>query len=133
MSYVTRVNKPIELTEGFGNTIEFLQYLGHKVILVGDIPRYNISPEDCKYGDSIEKITAYCSMPYAQFQIQRDIYEPVLEELADVYDIPFIRIHEPLCDKSQCNMLRNGIILYRDYNHLNIPGSILIGNYLSKK
>ena len=133
MHYISRENNSEELVDGFSRTIEFLQNLGHRVILIGDIPAYNASPERCKYGDTIGQATLHCSMPNNQFLLQLNYFEPLLLKLANKYNSPYIRIHEALCLSSTCSMKSDGVIFYRDNNHLNIPGSRLIGKYLSSK
>lgn len=133
MHFVSRVTSTSELVAGLSKTILFLKKLGHEVILVGDIPSYDIEPDSCKFGDSIEHIMRYCSMPQPQFQQQRDIYEPTLLQLSSEFDLPFITIHEPLCSAEDCSIVHDGNVLYRDRNHLNIPGSIMIGGYLSSR
>lgn len=133
MHYVSRVESSDELRVGFSRTISYLQNLGHQVIIVGDIPRYEISPEDCKFNQSIERIMSYCSISESQFASQLEVFEPTLADLASEYDVQFITIHEPLCSADYCSMIGDNEILYRDNNHLNIPGSRLIGRYLSTK
>ena len=133
MHYFSRVDNFVELKQGFGNTIKYLQNLGHRVVIIGDIPNFDINPESCKYDKNIQKVLSYCSMPIAKFQRQKDIYEPTLIELSSELGVPFITIYEPLCNDTRCNMILNETILYRDNNHLNIPGSILVGKFLSQK
>jgi peptidoglycan/LPS O-acetylase OafA/YrhL len=130
MHFVSKVDSSSALMDGFGNTISFLKELGHDVILIGDVPRYKITPDNCKFGESIERVTRYCSMPQSQFQLQRDVYESTMRHLASEFDVRFITIHEPLCSSVDCSMVSGNTILYRDNNHLNIPGSILVGRYL---
>ena len=133
MHYVSRVESTDKLRVGFSRTISYLQNLGHRVIIVGDIPRYKISPEDCKYGQSIERLVSYCSISKSQFASQLEVFEPILTDLASEYDVQFISVHEPLCSADYCSMISDNELLYRDSNHLNIPGSKLIGRYLSTK
>lgn len=133
MHYMSRVNSSAELKDGFTKTINYLQNLGHQVVILGDVPRYTTNPEQCKYEESIEEAILNCSMSISNFKKQRDIYEPTLKELSVLFKIPFITIHEPLCDDINCNMILNEEIFYRDKSHLNVPGSILIGKYLSSK
>lgn len=115
----------------FGETILFLQKLGHEVILVGDIPRYSINPEACKYRDSRTSASDSCSMPMSEFNKQLSVYEPTLLRLSAKFNIPYISLHDPLCSGESCSMSSGDIVLYRDNNHLNIPGSILVGDYVS--
>ena len=133
MHYVSRINNEKRFKEGFSNTINFLKKLGHRVILIGDIPRYDVSPERCKYKKSIQAATNHCSISFSDFKKQRDKYEPILKELSFRFKIPFFTIHEPLCNDIGCSMVLDKTILYRNSDHLNIPGSILIGKFLSNK
>ena len=133
MNYVKRVNDKKKFKEGFSGTINFLKKLGHKVILIGDIPNYNVNPEICKYKKSIQAANNYCSISFSNFKKQRNIYEPILKELSTRFEIPFLTIHEPLCNDIGCSMILDTTILYRNSDHLNIPGSILIGKFLSNK
>ena len=133
MHFVTRVESEKSLIDGFGSTIRFLQGLGHRVILLGDIPRYDVSPEDCKYGKSIKQVTQKCSMNFSNFQQQTQIYESALRKLSSSFGVHFLSVHQPLCNNERCHMILNKNILYRDNHHLNIPGSILIGKMLSNQ
>ena len=133
MHFVTRVESEKALVDGFASTIGYLQGLGHSVILLGDIPRYDVSPEECKYGESLEQVIQKCSMTFSNFQQQTQIYESALRKLSSSFGIHFLSVHQPLCNKERCNMILNEKILYRDNHHLNIPGSILIGKMLSNQ
>ncbi len=129
--YVARLDDKMGLEEGLKTSIKFLKNHGHRVILLADIPSYNVSAEVLKYGASLERYTKDFSISRSEWDIQRGAYETILERLAVETKVPLIRIHEPLCDESGCSMLKNNTVLYRDTNHLNIPGSILVGNYLA--
>ncbi len=133
MHFVTRVESEKALVDGFASTVGYLQELGHSVILLGDIPRYDVSPEECKYGESLEQVIQKCSMTFSNFQQQTQIYESALRKLSSSFGIHFLSVHQPLCNKERCNMILNEKILYRDNHHLNIPGSILIGKMLSNQ
>ena len=131
--HYARVASSDELRAGFSRTINYLQDLGHRVVLVGDIPHFKTYPEDCKYSQTIEIIVSNCSIPMRNFASQLDVFEPILTELAIEYNVPFISVHEPLCSSEYCSMISDKELLYRDNNHLNIPGSRLIGRHLSSK
>ena len=131
MRYYIRIRSDEDWNVKFGDTIRYLQSLGHEVIVVGDIPNYFINPEDCIYGDTIEAVTDLCSMPKAEFDAQLATFEPEVLQLSQDFGVPYVTIHEPLCDDKDCNMVVGNQIMYRDDNHLNIPGSTLIGRHLS--
>ena len=89
MHYVSRINNSIKFKENL-QLINFLKNLGHEVILVGDMQRYDLDPEECKY-ESIQKATKNCSISFFNFKKQRDLYEPTLTELSSQFEIPFLR------------------------------------------
>ena len=103
------------------------------MVLIGDIPRYEVSPEDCVYGNSIEFLSKFCSIKRSEFQQQRDIYEQTLVNLADKFGVQYATIYGPLCNKATCSMVKDDFVLYRDDNHLNIRGSQIVGRYLGSK
>lgn len=131
MSYQRRVKSSNELLDGFSSTISFLQNLGHNLILVGDVPRFDVSAENCKYGASIEQLQSFCSMSKDDFSKQLNIFDAPLKKLAEKYTVPYIPIHESLCSLDSCSMIKDGNLLYRDNNHLNVIGSRLVGGHLS--
>lgn len=118
---------------GYRNTIKYLKNLGHQVILVGSIPEHLANADNCKFGRNLIEVYNFCSTSIQDFQLQKNKYEPTIRELSLEFDIPFISIYEPLCDSSRCNMIIDETLLYRHNSHLNIPGSILIGSYLTQK
>ena len=118
---------------GYRNTIRYFKNLGHKVILIGSIPEHLANADNCKYGRNLLEVYNYCSISIQDFKIQKNKYESTIRDLSIEFDIPFISIYEPLCDSYRCNMIIDGTLLYRHNSHLNIPGSILIGKYLTQK
>lgn len=129
MHYVERAKTSDDLFAGFEETIRELQSVGHEVVLIGDIPRYDIHPEEC-----VNKVVAMknlCSISKAEALEQANSYHDTLNELSSNFSIDYHPISEPLCTENQCSMFLGTNILYRDNDHLNITGSILIGKYLA--
>ncbi len=133
MHFKSHVKESEELYAGFTATVKFLKQYGHKVILLGDIPQYDVHPEDCLYAATIELSISYCSMSKDDFFEQKNIFEPALKKIAEENHIRYVPMESPLCNNATCSMISGDTILYRDTNHLNIPGSRLVGNYLNQK
>ena len=131
MHYVGYPINDNELMLGLSETIAFLKGLGHQVVIIGDIPRFDLSAEDCKYGASVGQVKSSCFISLSKFNIQLDTFHPVLSKIAKLYEVPYISVYEPFCSNGECSMIKNGFVLYRDNNHLNISGSRLIGQYLA--
>ena len=133
MHFVQRINDSNELYENLTKNILKLQKFGHKVVLLGDIPRYKVHPEDCVFAPTIERSMKHCSMPISEFNNQKAIFDPILKKIASENKLTYIPLDSMLCDEGSCSMINDDTILYRDTNHLNIPGSQLIGSYISKE
>jgi hypothetical protein len=108
--------------------------VGHEVVLLGDIPTYRsgLDVRDCLYAKSILAAKNYCSMDRIEAVKQEKIYSYTLTELSKALSVDYYPISDYLCDGTKCSMILGNTILYRDANHLNIPGSILIGKKLKE-
>ena len=64
-----------------------------------------------------------------------DTWNNISRELATGYkNIHFIDLEQVLCTKGICSMLdRQGIMLYRDLQHLNVKGSIYVSDFIMTK
>lgn len=128
--YLARVDRVGELYAGFTKTVRTLQSAGHEVIMLGDIPKHKVHPEDCLYAADIALATRYCSTSAADFDRQLEVFDPILTQLATETGARYIPLHAPLCGPETCHMILGDTIYYRDKNHLNIPGTRLIAVYL---
>lgn len=131
MHYAWRFTTADDLYQGYSSTITALKAAGHDVTLVGDVPYYKVSAESCAYDMKARHLRTQCSMTIQDAAAQRRVYHDTLTKLSQDHAIAYIRIDEPLCDLSKCHMIKDGDILYRDRDHLNILGSKLIGKHLA--
>ena len=131
MQYVSRLEKEDDLLVGFEETIRALQSVGHEVILIGDIPEFDTHPEDCLFGKNVLAAKSQCSIDISDAMQQASVYHDTLTKLSADFSVNYYPISEPLCTEDQCRMIQGTTILYRDQDHLNIPGSILIGKHLA--
>lgn len=131
MQFLTRVNDDqVGLYEGLSTTIQALQGAGKTVTLVGDVPRFPHDPGYCAY--SLPSMPAPpCTISVDEAERQRQVYRGVLQRLAEEHNASYVEIDNPLCEAETCAMKKEGSVLYRDDNHLNILGSKLVGKYLA--
>jgi len=62
------------------------------------------------------------------YQMQRHQYLSELNQVLTRHtDVGWIDLAPLLCSQDTCSMARNGQLLYRDNNHLNILGSQYVG------
>ena len=131
MHYVDRLIDDNDLLSEFGNTIRLLQSVGHEIVLIGDIPKYEIHAQDCVYARNALAAKEQCSMNRKEAVQQELIYRNTLTELSKSFSVKYYSISEYLCGDEICSMVLGDVILYRDNNHLNIPGSVFIGKHLA--
>lgn len=127
MHYAALVSDSEELYREFAKAVDRLQAAHKKVILVGDIPRYQISPFAC----ALAKSNNSCHLSWAEADLQRNVYHSALQRLSAEKGIPYVDLHAPICNQGGCSMVNGKAVVYRDRNHLNVLGSRLVGDYLA--
>lgn len=133
MYYTRRFAESPEAPTALLETLKALQHAGHHITLLGDVPVFPIHPEKCVFVNDAGQSPRACSISREDFQAQLQTYETALRDISEQLSIPFISIHEPLCQSGACGMVINGQILYSDIHHLNPAGSRLVGAYLARR
>ena len=113
-------------------TITELKNMGKEVLLIGDVPSYSIDPAFCVYKSNTGKIDNLCKISIKEANQQKNNFHEILSRLSKKHNIAYIEISKPLCNDNSCSMIKDNRILYRDKHHLNIIGSILIADYITK-
>tara|TARA_X000001036_G_C20674846_1_gene803790 strand:+ start:940 stop:2814 length:1875 start_codon:yes stop_codon:yes gene_type:complete len=132
MNYAFRLRKDKDLFTGFDQTITELKNMGKEVLLIGDVPSYSIDPAFCVYKSNTGKIDNLCKISIKEANQQKNNFHEILSRLSKKHNIAYIEISKPLCNDNSCSMIKDNRILYRDKHHLNIIGSILIADYITK-
>ena len=55
---------------------------------------------------------------------------PLLERIATDFNLELLDPSALFCDDQKCSMVKDQTILYRDNDHLNIPASRLVGEFI---
>lgn len=104
-------------------TLGGLSKRGKAVFVTDDVPFFPFDAFECKYRQALLMPTE-CSTDARQFRREYARYYPEL--LASVRRVPRARMLNTaryFCDGTTCDMARDGRLLYRDTNHLDINGS----------
>ena len=104
-------------------TLETLGDAGKSVFVTDAGPYFPFEPFGCKYRQALF-VPANCSMESGLFRRQYALYYPDLR--ATVERIPQARLLHTaryFCDEAECDMTRDGRLLFRDRSHLNLNGS----------
>ena len=114
-------------------TIKKITLLGHKVMLVGQVPEFVSDPQVC-IGKEImlgrnpdaKSCLIERKIVDAHFEGSKNILATVASRFKSAQFIdPLLK----MCDASFCSPMLGDVIAYRDGNHLNPRGAQLIGDY----
>ena len=132
-SRMNELKKGTSLASELSETIHTLQAAGKKVYLSDDIPKFAFDPQRCKFQRTFTQSTT-CDEPRENLDNQRANYIADLQEVLRLNPgLEWVEISSLMCTDSACSMAREGQLLYRDNNHLNIPGSQYVGAQLVAK
>jgi peptidoglycan/LPS O-acetylase OafA/YrhL len=132
-SRMGEVKKGHTLASELTYTIQALQTAGKKVYLSDHLPQFSFDPQRCKYLRPFTEATK-CDESRENLDIQRAKYLADLQEVVRLSpDVEWIEISFLMCEGATCSMDRDGQLLFRDNNHLNIPGSQFVGAQIVTK
>ena len=114
-------------------TAKYLIDQGKDVYIIEDVPGFKIDPTLCKYERRLRNYT-HCSEPLKNNIRRNKEISDNLSLLANEIDgLEYVGISGSICDSKNCHMNKDGQLLYRDGNHLNINGSKYLGKYIIDK
>ena len=101
--------------------IRELQSKGKKVFVTDDTPRFSFDPTLCKF-------KGQCSESRSIFDDAEDTYRTNLENVVKSNpELRLIKTSSYICNSKTCSMSDSRHLLFRDFDHLNINGSRLVG------
>lgn len=110
------------------DTATKLAAAGKDVFIVDDVPNFSFDPKRCKYSRILSHVDNQCVEESGSFSRQYDTYIHDFEQIEKTSPrIKVVRVRQYLCGVENCSMEKDGKVLYRDNNHLNIPGSKYVG------
>jgi hypothetical protein len=103
---------------------------GKDVYLLSDIPQFQFDPQKCKYlrplSDGVK-----CEMPRTIAQQQLTVYWAAIQEVQQNNPaMHVINLTDSICNSDVCKMASQGLLYYRDNNHLNVAGSQYVGRQI---
>ena len=111
------------------NTINLFTNANKNLILVADIPDFIFDAKSCYFVAKFNREKTKCEISFSDFQAQRK-YLPLLKTIATDFNLELIDPSALFCDDQKCSMVKDQTILYRDNDHLNIPASRLVGEFI---
>ena len=110
----------------------------HKeIIFVYDNPEINFDIASCVDSRSIDlsnaRARSSCAIPRALFEKHHLEYRDLMHSI--LKDYPAVKVVDSaksLCDDQYCYALKNNEVLYTDFDHLSLAGSVLIAEEIIK-
>ena len=130
MYYSRREHDLGRLSREVDRVVKHLRQAGRTVILLGDVPAFEIDPEACFFRRIIDPaaMPTGCALSARDFQDQSETYRLALSDVARSNEVRYIDFSDVLCAElnARCSMVAQGRILYRDPHHLNVIGSAIV-------
>jgi len=109
-------------------TVRALTAAGKTVLIADDLPVFRIDPRGCKYRRVFDRRAETCALPAKRALVASRVSYPHLLRVAKATpNTTLIPLSRYICTDETCSMERDGWILYRDDNHLNLAGSRYVG------
>ena len=122
--------KNTTLFDGLTKTIQNLHEHHKKVIIIDDVPVFSFDPKQCKFIRPLS-FKNNCEEDKNYFDKKYQTYAPAIELLKKNNNVTIINTVDLLCSNKNCTMEKDGKLLYRDDQHLNIEGSRYIGKFIA--
>jgi hypothetical protein len=119
-------------------TVRFLVQSGKNVDLIDDKPNLSFDPAICKYKPRgfiwNAQREPVCSINASFFRKQQVKYRPALVAAAESFPkVRLLETDDAFCDEHVCSAAKNGVLFFRDKNHLTVEGSQYLGQRLKAR
>lgn len=106
--------------------------------LIDDKPNFPFDPTICKYKPRVFIWNAQrepvCSINASFFRKQQVKYRPALVAVAASFPkVRLVETDDVFCDEHVCSEAKNGVLFFRDVNHLTVEGSQYLGQRLKAR
>lgn len=124
----------VKMVEAARETLRVYLNAGKQVVILADVPLLDFQPRDCirRAGIASSATRQPCAIPREMHEKAVAEDHAILAEL--VKEFPQVTLIDParaLCDEQFCYAKRDGVMLYRDNNHLSYLGDLHVGRYVS--
>jgi hypothetical protein len=122
------LDKEALIENGLGRTVDVLRAAGKDVILFAGAPELAFLPKDCIGRPGSGLFVRDCELARHAADARRERFVRLLHRVATAR--PGVEVFDPidlLCDTSRCRFDTPDGLYYRDWHHLSVPGSLLVG------
>ncbi len=114
-------------------TVKTLLSYGMRIYVMGDVPQFDFDPQRCKFQRSMSQSTK-CDAPLESYISSQRSYMPALQQVMQMNaSAQYVDPATWMCTQTNCSMVQGNTLMYRDGNHLNIPGSRYVAREILKQ
>lgn len=114
--------------EALISTLKMLVSANKRVVIMDDVPNFLFDPSRCKYQRIFRFDKTQCNIAFDVHEKNKEVYSGVIKAaLTVVPEVHYIDLDNVFCGFGKCSMEDGGFVLYRDMHHLNIDGSLYVG------
>lgn len=111
--------------EGLASTLRPLVAAGKRVYVTDDVPSFPFDAFSCAYGIGPLVRWPRCTVvPERAVEQYRDLGAPLARVVRAVPGVRLLETYALVCDRANCSMVDDGVLIYRDDTHLNVDGSV---------
>jgi hypothetical protein len=117
-----------QFEQDLDHTVARLLVAGKKVYVLSDVPQFAFDPQRCKYQRPLSG-EVKCEISRQEAQQQLDTYWGAVMQVQKKHpSLRVMNLTDLFCTLETCEMAKQGVLHYRDNNHLNITGSQYLGS-----
>ena len=111
-------------------TLMELTRLGKQVTFVLQVPELGFNPTECvrlRPTDFFKDVRIPCSVKRADVERRQERYRTIAKDILESF--PAVRVLDPfsvICTANTCDAQQEGVFLYRDNDHMTVPGSVQV-------
>lgn len=118
-----------ELMErGLARTLDALQALGRRVVLVGQVPEVGFDVPSANYSARLtgRDVSDMIAPRVDEYRERVAVSSDILARARAGRAVEFLDPAPSLCDAARCRVVEEGMPLYRDDNHLSLRGNVVM-------
>ena len=132
MAKKSQLPSDVNLGAELERVAKLLEDVDKKLLIVTDVPNFNIHPARCKYSNRLG-ILSKCTMPKTIVDQQLEFYfTDFLYVQAQRPEVKILNISYDFCKDAECTMAQKGKLLYFDGGHLSIEGSLMLSKHFDE-
>ena len=113
------------------DSLSWLQNNRRRVVLIGPVPVYDKNvPLSLAVGIATQQQLLHSTL--ADQMHKSSAFFEVVDAAGTSPNLTFLNPLQWLCDSHDCLLIKNGQLLYRDGDHLSVPGALAFANLLAQ-